>query len=109
MARIEIPEHLRSKIGADMKMDIHWIDVQLNNGTKIFNLVVRGGRYITGKSSGCQWRRHAEIQVGRNSENTSSKLAFLAILVGHPRYSLNKSQVAIDSVAFIQFHNNRQF
>jgi hypothetical protein len=34
-----------------MKMDVHWVDVKLVDGRKIHNLVVRGGRYITGKDT----------------------------------------------------------
>lgn len=48
---IEIPEHLRSKLGPEMKMDVHWIDVKLKNGDKFSRLVVRGGRYITGHAN----------------------------------------------------------
>ena len=48
MARVEIPHHLRPKLGPEMKMDIHWVDVKLQDGRCFFNLVVRGGRYITG-------------------------------------------------------------
>ena len=51
MAKIEIPERLRSVLGAEMKMDVHWVDVQLADGTKLFNLVVRGSRYITGRAN----------------------------------------------------------
>lgn len=76
MARIEIPEHLRSKIGADMKMDIHWIDVQLNNGTKIFNLVVRGGRYITGKSSDANGEGTLKFKSEEIAKIRRHKLAF---------------------------------
>jgi hypothetical protein len=51
MARIEIPAQLLSAIGPEMKMDVHWVDVRLANGRKIHNLVVRGGRYITGRET----------------------------------------------------------
>jgi hypothetical protein len=50
MARIEIPEALREKLGPDMKMDVHWIDVKLRSGQVLKNLEVRGGRYITGRA-----------------------------------------------------------
>jgi len=49
---IEIPEKFIPMLGAEMKMDVHWIDVKLKNGNVYKNLVVRGGRYITGSSSG---------------------------------------------------------
>jgi len=49
MAKIEIPESLRKNLGPEMKMDNHWVDVKLHNGRCYFNLVVRGGRYITGR------------------------------------------------------------
>ena len=48
MAKIAIPESLRHRLGPEMKMDVHWIDVKLNNGSTVKNLVVRGGAYITG-------------------------------------------------------------
>ncbi|WP_432453755.1 hypothetical protein ACRRS0_22525 [Agarivorans sp. QJM3NY_29] len=48
MSKIEIPQHLLSKLGAEMKMDCHWIDVKLNDGSVYPKMVVRGGRYITG-------------------------------------------------------------
>jgi hypothetical protein len=51
MAKIEIPSHLVKKIGAEMKMDTHWVDVKLMDGRVITNLVVRGGRYITGRDA----------------------------------------------------------
>jgi hypothetical protein len=48
LTRIEIPNGLTEKIGPEMKMDCHWVDVRLKNGKVITNLVVRGGRFITG-------------------------------------------------------------
>jgi hypothetical protein len=51
MSKIEIPEQLRSKLGPDMKMDVHWIDVKLRNGEIFRRLVVRGSRYITGRAN----------------------------------------------------------
>jgi len=48
MSKIEIPNHLLSKLGPEMKMDIHWIDVKLKDGSVFNGLVVRGGKYITG-------------------------------------------------------------
>jgi hypothetical protein len=32
-----------------MKMDAHWVDVKLNDGSCFYNLVVQGGRFITGR------------------------------------------------------------
>lgn len=49
MARIEIPSHLLGKLGPEMKMDCHWIDVKLKSGKVFRKLVVRGSRYITGR------------------------------------------------------------
>jgi hypothetical protein len=51
MSKVEIPEHLISKLGPSMKMDVHWIDVQLNDGTVYPKMIVRGGRFITGSSN----------------------------------------------------------
>jgi hypothetical protein len=48
MAKIEIPEALQKKLGPEMKMDTHWVDIKLQDGQVLKNLVVRGGRYITG-------------------------------------------------------------
>jgi hypothetical protein len=50
MSKVEIPFELRSKLGAEMKMDIHWVRVKLRNGTVHANMIVRGARYITGTS-----------------------------------------------------------
>jgi hypothetical protein len=47
---IEIPEKLRPKLGPEMKMDVHWVDVRLKSGEILRELVVRGGRYITGRA-----------------------------------------------------------
>lgn len=46
--KIEIPGSLREKLGPEMQMDVHWIDVELWDGRVYKKLVVRGGRYITG-------------------------------------------------------------
>ncbi len=48
---IEIPERLLSKLGPEMQMDVHWVDVKLKNGEVLRRLVVRGGRFITGRES----------------------------------------------------------
>ena len=49
MSKIEITEQFLSKLWAEMKMDVHWIDVKLNDSSVYSKMVVRGGRYITGK------------------------------------------------------------
>jgi hypothetical protein len=51
MAKIMLPEHLRCKLGPEMKMDVHWVDVKLRNGQTLKNLVVRGGSFITGRAN----------------------------------------------------------
>lgn len=51
MSRVEIPADLLKKIAPEMKMDCHWVDVRLKNGQVVTNLVVRGGRFITGHAS----------------------------------------------------------
>jgi hypothetical protein len=51
MANILIPTALRGKLGPEMKMDVHWVDVKLADGTKLMNLVVRGGSAITGRAT----------------------------------------------------------
>ncbi|WP_155874940.1 hypothetical protein [Desulfuromonas sp. AOP6] len=51
MNKIELPEHLRAKLGPEMKMDIHWVDVKTATGGTYRGVVVRGGRYITGLKS----------------------------------------------------------
>lgn len=45
---VEIPVHLLKKLGSEMKMDVHWVDVKLKDGRLLRGLVVKGGRYITG-------------------------------------------------------------
>jgi hypothetical protein len=49
MANIPLPEHLRKMLGPEMKMDTHWIDVRLFDGRVFRNIVVQGGRDITGQ------------------------------------------------------------
>jgi hypothetical protein len=51
MAKIEIREELMNALGPEMKMDVHWVDVKLHDGREFKNLVVRGGRFITGRES----------------------------------------------------------
>lgn len=51
MAKIKIPQQLTCKLGPEMKMDVHWVDVKLRDGRKFINLVVRGGSYITGRDT----------------------------------------------------------
>jgi hypothetical protein len=51
MSKIPIPEFLLDKLGPEMKMDIHWIDVRLHDRRLFKNLVVRGSRYITGHAN----------------------------------------------------------
>lgn len=47
---VELPSKFWPQLGPEMKMDVHWIDVQLKDGRIYKGLVVRGGRYITGFS-----------------------------------------------------------
>jgi hypothetical protein len=47
MVGILLPAHLRARLGPEMKMDVHWVDVKLVDGRKFMNLVVRGGGSIT--------------------------------------------------------------
>jgi len=47
---IPIPENLLDDLGPEMKMDVHWVDVKLSSGARFNNLVVRGGRYLTGRA-----------------------------------------------------------
>lgn len=70
MARIEIPADLLGKLGPEMKMDCHWIDVRLKDGRIISNLAVRGGRFITGRAG---------------SFNGESELAFCAADIDNVR------------------------
>jgi hypothetical protein len=51
MARIEIPPHLLPSLGPEMKMDTHWVDVKLRDGRRLKNLVVQGGRFLTGRAN----------------------------------------------------------
>jgi len=51
MSKVEIPEHLLSKLGPAMAMDVHWVDVKLNDGSVYPKMVVRGSRYITGNAN----------------------------------------------------------
>ncbi len=51
MSKIEIPKHLLSHLGKEMKMDIHFVDVKLKDGTKLTGLVVRGRKFITGQKT----------------------------------------------------------
>jgi hypothetical protein len=51
MAAVDIPVALREKLGPEMKMDTHWVDVKLHDGRVFKNLVVQGSRYVTGRDS----------------------------------------------------------
>lgn len=51
MTSLLLPTHLRAKLGPEMKMDVHWVDVKLADGTKFMNLVVRGGSTLTGRAT----------------------------------------------------------
>ncbi len=51
MSKVQIPEKLLFKLGSEMKMDAHWIDVKLQSGAVFPKMVVRGGRYITGQAN----------------------------------------------------------
>jgi hypothetical protein len=46
-----MPADFLEKIAPEMKMDCHWIDIRLKDGRVVTNLVVRGGRLITGHAS----------------------------------------------------------
>jgi len=54
MARIEIPQELLVDLGPEMSMDVHWVDVKLRNGQRFRRLVVRGGRFLTGRDTDIQ-------------------------------------------------------
>lgn len=49
MADIILPEPLRASLGPEMGMDYHCIDVRLVDGRIFRQLMVRGGRAITGR------------------------------------------------------------
>jgi len=51
MTSLRLPPHLLAKLGPEMKMDVHWVDVKLADGSKFMNLVVRGGSTITGRAT----------------------------------------------------------
>jgi hypothetical protein len=45
---LQLNPALRAKLGPEMKMDTHWVDVKLQDGRKFMNLVVRGGAFLSG-------------------------------------------------------------
>jgi hypothetical protein len=47
---LKLSPPLRAKLGSEMKMDTHWVDVKLRDGRKFMNLVVQGGAYLTGRA-----------------------------------------------------------
>ena len=51
MAKVELPPEFARSVGPEMKMDVHWVDVKLKNGERVYNVVVRGGRFFTGLAS----------------------------------------------------------
>jgi hypothetical protein len=51
MAALKLPPTLIQRLGPEMKMDTHWVDVKLRDGRTFMNLVVRGGAYLTGRHS----------------------------------------------------------
>ncbi|MDM4770497.1 hypothetical protein [Solimonas sp. SE-A11] len=48
MQALEVPDPFRARLGPEMKMDVHWVDVKLKSGAVHRGLVVRGSRYLTG-------------------------------------------------------------
>lgn len=51
MAALKLPTHLTQKLGPEMKMDVHWVDVTLRDGRTFMNLVLRGGAFLTGRDT----------------------------------------------------------
>lgn len=51
MAKIRIPKEFLSKLGPEMKMGVHWIDVKLKCSRILRNLEVLSGLFITGRQS----------------------------------------------------------
>ena len=45
---VEVPAHLRERLSPEMKMGVHWVNVKLRCGLRLYNLVVRGGRFFAG-------------------------------------------------------------
>jgi len=54
---VEVPPHLRTKLGPEMKMGLHWVDVKLSSGLKFYNLAVRGGRFFVGLATDTESER----------------------------------------------------
>jgi hypothetical protein len=79
--KIELPASLIKSLGPEMAMDVHWIDLKLKNGKILKKVVVRGGRFISGRDTGSNQeeafelkkediiglRRHSLLPVGRFS------------------------------------------
>ncbi|MYM30659.1 hypothetical protein GTP58_20205 [Duganella sp. CY15W] len=49
MARIEIPYYLTPKLGVEMNAGHYLVSVELRDGRLFTNLVVKEGRFITGR------------------------------------------------------------
>ncbi len=54
---------MRTQLGSEMKMDVHWIDVKLQNGRVFKNLIVRGGRYITDQENVLSEEKHLSFRA----------------------------------------------
>ena len=65
MSKVEIPKELQRRLGAEMKMDVHWIDVKLKDGTVFPKMVVRGGRFITGCASDQNGEGHVPFSTSQ--------------------------------------------
>jgi hypothetical protein len=74
MSKVEIPDELLPKLGAEMKMDVHWVDVKLTDGSVFPKMVVRGGRFITGCSTDSNGEGHVQFETAQISSIRRAKL-----------------------------------
>lgn len=65
MARIQLPERFRNRLGLSVAMDLHVIDIILTDGQKLKKLAVRDGQFITGFAAD----ENGESDLGFDSED----------------------------------------
>ena len=83
-----LTEELRASLGPEMKMDVHLVDVRLKSGRRINNVVVRGGRFLTGvhissdSLAPLDFSSEEILSVTRHGSNLPRLLILLLALIG---------------------------
>jgi hypothetical protein len=85
---LKLPNEFRASLGAEMKMDTHWIDVRLRSGRRVKNVVVRGGSVLTGVETPAgsltplDFSPDEIMSVARHQTGLPRLLVLIAALIG---------------------------